>query len=178
MLFNLFTFLKAELINVTWTYTSFPSQAMRTRQHLRKKHEIFEAWERCQILPQRDIRKQAELSSQTLIKGTHTCVHSNDFGQIPGRCKPIRHRLQVQDAVYMESLSLWNNFICSCQLNLVWDNMSCQQMRAMGLWEAGLVHFQHHSMLFNVSANASSILPSKCCSTTCFIGVNESHSKN
>lgn len=46
------------------------------------------------------------------------------------------------------------------------------------LWKAGLLHFQCHSPLLNASANVSSKLPSKCCSTTCFIGANESHSKN
>lgn len=45
-------------------------------------------------------------------------------------------------------------------------------------WKAGLPHFQRHSPPLNAGANVSSKLPPKCCSTTCFIGTNESHSKN
>lgn len=109
---------------------------------------------------------------------SHTCVHSTNSAQIPGRCRPIRSRLQDQDAVCVENLPLWDDLICSCQLHLIWEKTSCQQTRALRLWKAELLRFQCHSPLLNASANVSSKLPSKCCSTTCFIGANESRSKS
>lgn len=95
----------------------------------------------------RNITNQAELCSQTLIKETPTPVSTNPTKpQTPHRCEPIQNRLQVWGSVYVENLSIWNNLICSCQPNLIWENMSCQDVWSLCL--SGLVHFQCHSTLF------------------------------
>lgn len=179
MLFNLSHFLKAELIEVNLNIHILPITSSVNKTASPK--EACDSWgmKKMSDISPMEYHKPGSAWQPDSHKGnSHTCVHSTDFGQIPGRCKPIWNRLQDQDIVYMENLSLWNNSICSCQLNLIWENMSCQQMQAMCLWKAGVAHFQQCSTLFNVSANVSSILPSKCCGTTCFMGTNDSHSKN
>lgn len=63
------------MINVTYTHTS-PSQAMKTRQHLQKKHDSSGMKKISDIL-WRNITNQAELCSQTLIKETPTPLSTN-----------------------------------------------------------------------------------------------------
>lgn len=91
---SLSLFLKAGLINVTYTHTSL-SQAMKTRQHLQKKHGSPGMKKILDIL-WRNITNQSELCSQTLIKETPTPVSTNPTKpQTPHRCEPIQNRLQV-----------------------------------------------------------------------------------